>query len=177
MERDNNQKDKAEIPELRIELAFSATNIKNAIGIIGASEVVTLLSGVKELIKDHMVLVYLDKSNTVMGIDAFLHNLEELMRGEANRALSRTITHFSASHRVDRVIIIQALLGTESPNIDSIKPEILANIAAKMLLFDITTQDIILMGTKNYFSYQENQKAWSLLEEFLGPQLDFLGVK
>ena len=37
-----------------------------------------------------MILIYLDRNNAIMGIDAFLHNIEELMRGEANHAFQET---------------------------------------------------------------------------------------
>ena len=90
MKTEKNLKDKSKLPELRIELTFNAINIKNTIGILGASEVVSILEGVKDLIEDHMILIYLDRNNAIMGIDAFLHNIEELMRGEANRAFQET---------------------------------------------------------------------------------------
>ena len=88
----------------------------------------------------------------------------------------RTITHFSSSSRVDQVVIVQALPQTENPTIESIKPEFLANIAAKMSLFDIMTNDIILMGTKGYFSYKENDQAWKVLQRALKHRQDFLGI-
>lgn len=163
-------------PEMRIELSYQATRCKSVIGFIDASEIVVMLEGAKKFIEDHMILVYLDKQNLIMGIDAFFHNVEELMRGEPNRALSRTITHFSSSSRVDQVVIVQALPQTENPTIESIKPEFLANIAAKMSLFDILTNDIILMGTKGYFSYKENDQAWKVLQKALKHQQDFLGI-
>ncbi len=98
------------------------------------------------------------------------------MRGEPNRALSRTITHFSSSQRVTQVVIVQALPETVKPTIESINPEILAIIAAKMQLFDIVTNDIILMGKEDYFSYKEDDEAWKILQKVLKPRLDFLGI-
>lgn len=122
-------------------------------------------------------MIYLDKDNVVTGIDAFLHNVEELMKGEPNRALSRAITHFSAAGRVEKVIIAQALPGIENPEINSISNEILGTIIAKMILFDIQTVDCILMGTKDYFSFKESEGAWEILQQIVKPRLEFLGVK
>ncbi len=177
MNNGDEQTEKSFRPELRIELTCNAAKKSSVVGIKTASEAIVLLEGVKELIEDHMILIYLDKGNVVTGIDAFLHNIEELMRGEPNRALSRTITHFSGSNRVDQVIIIQALPNTRNPNINSIKSEMLATIAAKMLLFDITTIDCILLGIESYFSYKETDGAWEILQKAVRPQLEFLGVE
>jgi len=164
-------------PELILELNLSSSKKKSIITIKTLDDSIEILEGIKDVVDDHIVLIYLDINNVVVGIDAFLRDMKDLNKEQPNRALSRTILNYSSSKAVRKVIIVQTFPDIESPTSKTINLNDLANFTLKIVLFEIEVIDCILMGKNNYFSFKRNKKAWNLLKEKMKLRKKLWGLK
>ena len=152
-------------PELVIELRLNALDKSSKVSIKNAEDTILVLEGVRGLIDEHLVVIYLGKNNVVEGIDAFLTNIKGLDKEKPNRALVRAMINQTTNKEISSVIIVQSLTKVDKPSIKSTNLANLASLAGKMILFEIEVFDCILMGKKGYFSFRRDKKTWANFEK------------
>jgi len=160
-------------PELIIELRLKSSGKSSKITIETPEDTMDILDGIKDLLDEHLVLVYLDDNKVVEGIDAFLTNLKSLDKERPNRTFVRTLVNQTTSKEISSVIIIQTVPVVDKPDIKSVDMTNLASLAGKMLVFEIDVFDCILMGSNGYFSFKQNMEAWVRFEEAINKKREY----
>lgn len=155
-------KEKKEIifrPELSLEWYLSAKHKRSKLAINDTGDAIVILEGIKELTTNHSVLIYLDSNNVVVEVDSFINALDQFDTVDANRALAGTIYKQNKDPMI-KVILARTMPDTEIVGPEHIDMKKLANFAIKFLWLEIELVDVILIGSKGYFSLRRHKEGW-----------------
>ncbi len=147
-------------PELSLELYLSARQKRSKLTITDADDAIVLLDGIKELTSNHSVLIYLDSKDVVVEVETFMNDVGEFDAVDTNRALAGAIYKQNKDPMV-KVILARTMPDADTLTIDHIDMKKLANLAIKLVWIQIELVDVILIGSKGYFSLRKNKKGWA----------------
>lgn len=153
-------------PELVLELRLGAGRKQSRLEVKSADDAILVLEGIKELTDDHLVLIYLNGDDVVVGVDSFLCGLDEFDAPQASRAVT------SLLHRQNRDPALKVVVAQSVPRAGTIGREELdlkglARLATRIVAFEVELVDCILMGREGYFSYRQDADAWGEYQQWL----------
>ncbi|MCP4349857.1 MAG: hypothetical protein GY795_30620 [Desulfobacterales bacterium] len=156
-------------PELSLESYLSARQKRSKLTITDADDAIMLLNGIKELASNHSVFIYLDSKDVVVEIETFMNDIGEFDAIDTNRALAGAIYKQNKYPRV-KVILARTMPDADILTTDHIDMKKLANLAMKLVWLRIELVDVILIGSKGYFSLRKNKKGWAAYNKELNIQ-------
>ncbi|MCP4108578.1 MAG: hypothetical protein GY749_24025 [Desulfobacteraceae bacterium] len=158
-------------PELSLESYLSARQKRSKLTITDADDAIVLLNEIKELASNHSVLIYLDSKDVVVEIETFMNDIGEFDAIDTNRALAGAI-YRQNKYPMVKVILARTMPDTDILTTDHIDMKRLANLAIKLVWIRIELVDVILIGSKGYFSLRKNKKGWAAYNKELNIRKD-----
>ncbi|GAJ20867.1 unnamed protein product, partial [marine sediment metagenome] len=116
---------------------------------------------------EHLVLIYLDGNDVVVGVDTFVCGIDAFDVPQSSRALANAIQKQNREPSL-KVIIVQTAPEAKPLSESDVDLKGLRTFSIRLAALQIELVDFILLGQEEMFSLREDISAWQNYQGSMG---------